>query len=821
MIISVGFIFNFVSTSATVQTITHAGLTTVRSVTFNGLGGSWQFTDTYNQTVGIIILTAGTLNTNGQSVTCSNFTLSSSSARTLTLGASAVTVNGTGVAWSGATTTGLTVTANTATVTMTGASPTFTAGGFNWNGMSLSFTGSGTPVLNCGTGATFQNLSRIGTATKSDALSIIGTPITVSGTFTATGNSLTNRLHVLSATVGTTKTITAAAVSLTNVDFQDITAAGAAISWTGTSLGDCLGNTNIIFTTPVTRYWVGGGGSWDSTTKWSASSGGASGASVPLPQDDVFLDANSGLSSGQTVTTNAMPRLGKNIDWTGVSSGAILGVPTNIASIFGNWTFAAGVNTGIAQNGLMFMGRSSHTITSAGVTYSNAITFNGLTGTYTMQDAITTTSTMVVSANLVTQGFTITCTTFTGAGAVTITPTTSIFNLTATASSNILIMTSSAVFATPPGEVNIVNASTATRTIAMSGRAIKTLNYTVANSPGSLTFLAGASATITNFNVNAGKIITLPATAVQTITNTFNVNGAANGYVYMPGVVGNYASSPDIAAYAPSAGTTLDWISYANPNVWNDGSGTEQYIMSQNDNTTNISWRVGLINNGSMVIYTSTNGSIQVPLTKTHGLTTGDGGRWVRWSLDQSTGIVTFYLSNDSPSTDPASVTWNSLGTSSYGGARNLFDSSVVLAVGSSNSVGTSGPFAGRLYRTRYVNGGTIVFDADFSGKPVGANTFTESSPNAATVTINGALAQVGDGRVSLVSSTPGSQATLSKATGVVSSDYLSIQDSNATGGAKWYAGSNSIDVSNNTGWIFAASNPDNPNANRFFGVFE
>ena len=52
---------------------------------------------------------------------------------------------------------------------------------------------------------------------------------------------------------------------------------------------------------------------------------------------------------------------------------------------------------------------------------------------------------------------------------------------------------------------------------------------------------------------------------------------------------------------------------------------------------------------------------------------------------------------------------------------------------------------------------------------------------------------------------TAGSRATLTKASGTVSSDYLSIQDIAATGGATWYAGANSTNVSNNLGWIFTA----------------
>jgi hypothetical protein len=47
---------------------------------------------------------------------------------------------------------------------------------------------------------------------------------------------------------------------------------------------------------------------------------------------------------------------------------------------------------------------------------------------------------------------------------------------------------------------------------------------------------------------------------------------------------------------------------------------------------------------------------------------------------------------------------------------------------------------------------------------------------------------------------------TLSKATGTVSRDYLSITNSTATGGAAWYAGSTSTNGGGNTGWIFTAA---------------
>lgn len=63
---------------------------------------------------------------------------------------------------------------------------------------------------------------------------------------------------------------------------------------------------------------------------------------------------------------------------------------------------------------------------------------------------------------------------------------------------------------------------------------------------------------------------------------------------------------------------------------------------------------------------------------------------------------------------------------------------------------------------------------------------------------------------VTINSNTAGTRATIRKASGTVYGDYLSIQDINATGvtgqndsAPTWYAGANSTNVSNNSGWIF------------------
>ena len=93
-------------------------------------------------------------------------------------------------------------------------------------------------------------------------------------------------------------------------------------------------------------------------------------------------------------------------------------------------------------------------------------------------------------------------------------------------------------------------------------------------------------------------------------------------------------------------------------------------------------------------------------------------------------------------------------------------------------------------------------------------NNFTIGSPKTLTLTagttqyITGVFNAVGvaGSTISINSNTPGTNASLSKSAGTVSADYLALQDSNADGGATWYAGRHSTNVSNNTGWIFSCA---------------
>ena len=86
------------------------------------------------------------------------------------------------------------------------------------------------------------------------------------------------------------------------------------------------------------------------------------------------------------------------------------------------------------------------------------------------------------------------------------------------------------------------------------------------------------------------------------------------------------------------------------------------------------------------------------------------------------------------------------------------------------------------------------------------ANTAIIFTANTTTTVSNFTVSGNAGNLVTLKSSTTGTKFNLSAASGVISVDYLSISDSNATGGASWYAGSHSSNVANNVGWIFSAA---------------
>jgi hypothetical protein len=112
------------------------------------------------------------------------------------------------------------------------------------------------------------------------------------------------------------------------------------------------------------RFYVGGNGSkWDLTSSWSASSGGAPGASVPTSADNIFFDPNSGLQSASNISYNTSSTL--NCNNVTFSQAGLVGFGTGgmVLQIYGNAVF---LNFGNPPLQTKFYGSGPQTLQSNG-----------------------------------------------------------------------------------------------------------------------------------------------------------------------------------------------------------------------------------------------------------------------------------------------------------------------------------------------------------------------------------------------------------------------------------------------------------------------
>jgi hypothetical protein len=148
------------------------------------------------------------------------------------------------------------------------------------------------------------------------------------------------------------------------------------------------------------RYWVGGSASWDGTagTKWSTSSGGAGGASVPTTADDVFF---TNLSTGNCIISTGNTGA-KSINCTGFA-GTISGSAG--ITVAGSVTLVAGMSFPYA-GAMTFTGTG--TLTTAGKGFGS-ITINGSGITVTLGDALTATVLTITQGTFNANNYNVTC----------------------------------------------------------------------------------------------------------------------------------------------------------------------------------------------------------------------------------------------------------------------------------------------------------------------------------------------------------------------------------------------------------------------------
>jgi hypothetical protein len=271
----------------------------------------------------------------------------------------------------------------------------------------------------------------------------------------------------------------------------------------------------------ASRYWRGGSDVWDSTagSKWSATVGGATGASVPTSTDDVFLDATSG---AVTVTVNSsQPCLSLNCTgFTGTLTGS------GQVNFYGSLTLVPGMT--FSSLGLRPVATSgSWTITTAGKTLGPiAFGLTASTATWTLGDSLTSSNTIqIVHGTLNTNNLSVTGATFfssysntralnAGSSLLTFTSPATVWNCTNTTGLTL----------SGTGTISLTSASAKT----FAGGGIQTYPTLNQGGAGALTVTGSNQfANITNTYASTGATSVLFTAGTTNIFTAFNLTGQA------------------------------------------------------------------------------------------------------------------------------------------------------------------------------------------------------------------------------------------------------------------------------------------------------
>jgi hypothetical protein len=550
----------------------------------------------------------------------------------------------------------------------------------------------------------------------------------------------------------------------------------------------------------ATRYWVGGTGTWDasSTTHWSASTGGSSGASAPTSADTVIFDSSSGTgtcttaigAAAATVTLNSSTlglTLGANLTNSGtftLTQGSInLAGYTLTCNIFSSTNsntrsiaFGTGNITVTGNSATVWAMSIANNFTYTGTPTVNA-TYSGSTGTRNLQFGITSgaTETNCVSFNI-------------SAGSDTVAVATYILNLNFTGFSGTYSNNAKTIY----GSLTFSSGMTCT-----SGASATTFSSTLVQQ---------------NIKTNGNSTIDFPitiSTTSQTVQLQDNLTiGSTRTFTLASGTLDLNSKTLSTGIFSSSNSNTRS-ILFGTGNITVTGSNATIWATST---------ATGFTYTGTSSINFTYSGSTG---TRTIAQASASNGGSETNALNMN-----FFAGSDTITFGGASRIYNNLDFTGFSGTYtntqivlvgNLkFPSSGITVGAGANSVN----FAATLQQQNITTGGnTLDFPIVFSG----TNTYqfqdvlTQGSTRGfqflsgtlqlktgVTNTV-GSFATTGTTLKYLQSTTAGTQATISQASGTVNATYLNIKDSYATGGAIWLAlGSlGNIDGGDNTGWEF------------------
>lgn len=303
------------------------------------------------------------------------------------------------------------------------------------------------------------------------------------------------------------------------------------------------------------RYWVGGSGTWDAvnTANWSATSGGAGGASVPTSADIAFLDAASGtvtVTLGANVTVLRLTCTG----FTGTLDFSTykISIVGNAATVFGasnamlalgtkrvELTYAGSTGTRSISTGIKTKENSINFYVTAGsdtvasLSYTDTLDFTGFSGTFN-NGARTVFGDLVFSSGMTLQSGTGTLTlgSTTGTQAITTSGLTLDFPITFNGVGGTFVFQdaltqgSTRAFTITNGTVRLKNGVTSTvGAFATSGTTQKFLESTL---PGSQATLSQASGTVNATYLTIKDIIATGGATWNAFVTNGNVDAGNN-----------------------------------------------------------------------------------------------------------------------------------------------------------------------------------------------------------------------------------------------------------------------------------------------------
>ncbi|MGZ4058436.1 MAG: hypothetical protein ACXVPU_05390, partial [Bacteroidia bacterium] len=158
----------------------------------------------------------------------------------------------------------------------------------------------------------------------------------------------------------------------------------------------------VVFLHAANRYWVGGTGSWNSSSHWAESSSGTPGVSAPGINDDVFFDQNSFPDDNSSITISGTVQC-NNFTFSDGTIANLTGTVNDKIEIAGSLNVIGALQNNFPGE-ISFVGSGNKIINFKYASPKGNVTFNGPASTWTFQSNLLlplSSSVVLQSGNLI------------------------------------------------------------------------------------------------------------------------------------------------------------------------------------------------------------------------------------------------------------------------------------------------------------------------------------------------------------------------------------------------------------------------------------